>query len=170
MTAIPADLAAALTAADAAGAVLWASGPAVKLAPGWADLPADARDTLRRYRPAVHALLLAHPRPQPDPVWFVRRNLAVFEVPASLAVGQRYVWRSGRCYHRLTPAVLAYLDAAVVRRLPELAPEDRPALLARCGPLSDYVAAHFRPDQWGRAFAGQPVPLNEPACPSPVLA
>lgn len=173
MTALPADLEAALAAADATGSYLWASGPAVqtvKLTPGWADLPADARETLRRHRPAVHSLLLAYPRPRPDPVWFVRRNLAVFEVPASLCVGQRHVWRSGHCYHRLTPAVLAYLDAAVARRLPQLTPADRPELLARCGPLSDYVAAHYRPDQWDRAFVGQPVTLPEPPCPSPALA
>ena len=86
MTAIHPDLEAALAAADAAGARLFLADPAaVKLAAGWADIPAPHRAALAAHRPAVLALLAAHPRPAPDPVWFVRRNLAVYEVPASMA-------------------------------------------------------------------------------------
>lgn len=164
---LPADLDAALMACDLAGVSLVRPPDrpdALHLRDGWAGLPPHHRDILRHHRPALDALLNAQPRPDPDPVWFVRRNLDVIEVPAGLlSPGQRHVWRSGRVYHRLTPLVLAYLEAAAVARYPA----GNSAVVAAAAPLSDYCARHFRGDQWGRAFASPPAVLPEPACPAP---
>lgn len=165
---IPADLEAALAAADLAGVRLWAEGEAVKVRSGWAALPDDAREAMQRHKSVVRKILLANPRPDPDPVWFVRRNLAVYDLPAAATdPGQRWVWVGGKPYHRLTPTVLAYLDVALARALPHLAPDARAEAMARCGPLAGYVAAHFRPDQEVRAFASPPPTLPDPACPAP---
>jgi hypothetical protein len=132
--------------------------------------PDGLRDQLRELRPELVEVLRSNPRPDPDPVAFVARNLDVDLWPFYLVPTTQAVWRGDRPYHRLTPRVWVWLVLAVESKLGGkpgslLARElDYEPATDRVHELGRWVAEHFRPDQIARAMQRrQPLPtLTQP--------
>ncbi len=121
------------------------------------DLPDDLRDLIRSNRTAILMHLSNHPRPDPDPVWFVAKNLDVVAHGLAIVPTMVAVWHGDRPYYRLTPRVYVWLASALDTKWHSLTPYQlqEAAVLAACDQLTalcGYVAAYFRPDQIARAW------------------
>ena len=139
-----------------AGKLIWRAGDA--------GFPDDVRAALRQHRAALAAVLTDHPRPDPDPVLFVARNLDVAAYPLDLTRTVPAVWSAGRPYYRLTPRVWVWLAQAVdhLAAGPQGAPPGFNVAEAAdlvANRLGRWVGAHYRPDQIRRAVRlARPLP------------
>lgn len=113
-------------------------------------IPSDLAPALRPHKLAVAKLLTIYPRPAPDPVLFVAKNLHVEPVAACVAPAV-LIHVGDRPHYRLTPRVWFWLCNAVQSRWDSTSPGDRSPLdeagaeLVRLG--REYIDRHFRPDQ-----------------------
>lgn len=166
---IPAQLESALAECDALGISLRAGDGdrIVFRAPG--GIPATLAATIKANRAALLALLRTYPRPDPDPVLFVARNLDLHTLPFDTACTTAVFHKGNRPYWQVTPAVCWWFARALDGRYRQpdgTYPVEDPAYLAalaRLDELFSYGHRHFRPDQMDRAL-GRPseLPAVEP--------
>lgn len=154
---------AALAECDELNISLWVDNGKLSFRAGAFGFPDSLRDTLRTHRDELFAVLSDDPRPTPEWVPFIARNLDVrwFEFPLVKDVAVLLV--NGRPYFRVTPSILVRFFTAVENRAASLqsdpvafgAFQQVAAMLVDIG---HWVDQHYRPDQISRAFAN-PLPL-----------
>jgi hypothetical protein len=157
---IPPELDTLLGECDRLGMVLTATpagGVRIEYADSTADSPTpEMVEGLKKFKPEIIKLLSESPRTQPDRVLFVARNLDCREFSryTSSAV---WVYIGQRPYYRLTPRVFYWIVDAVEKAHTDAkknGDEAKARQLFASGVLliqfSDYVHAHYRPDQLRR--------------------
>lgn len=150
---------------------LTAPGTGVRSVPGDNSRPLSSvlLDELRPHKAAVIAILKAAPRPAPDPVVFVARNLSTLALPARLAPPVVF-FEGDRPFYRLTPRVLFWLENAVQSVWDSSDKDDATrakleAMAAVLWGLSRWVDRYYRPDQIRR---GRKLAVTLPTIRKPV--
>jgi hypothetical protein len=170
---IPGELDTLLGECDRLGMVLSISptgGVRIEYSDSSADSPTpEMLERLRFYKPAILSLLIHWQLvAQPDPVLFVARNLDIREMTRHGA-GAVWLLVGDRPYYRLTPRVFYWLVNSIEHAHNEAKKKgdhERARQLFEMGSvlprLSDYVHAHFRPDQLrrGRVLAKSGLPVG----------
>lgn len=155
---------------DAIGVALRLNGDKIAFAFGDEGFPPDLRAALTAVRGELMGVLRLNPRPDPDPVLFASKRLDAAYYGAAAVKACRWVYSGDVPYYRVTPAVLAWVGAAI-DRMPRSADPSERIEIGRCfGVLHDYCHAHFRSDQIVRGMLNPSVPKAIPPVDLPSSA
>lgn len=137
----------------------------VKVSPE--HVPVELLNELRSNKDEILAYLVSSPRPEPDLVAFVAKNLDVLEWPKNVVNGVQTFWLGERPYWRLSPVVAAWIE----RKVADLESSARkagksldwlPSAVGLVGKLWDYCTRHFRPHEiWAARQSRGPLPEAE---------
>ena len=159
---ISAPLEIVLARCDAIGVALKINEDKIAISFGDEGFPPDLRAALTAVRDELIGLLRLNTRPDPDPVLFASKRLDTVHYSAAAVKACRWVYCGDVPYYRVTPAVLAWVGAAI-DRMPKTEDPFERIEIDRCfGVLHDYCHAHFRSDQIVRGMLNPSVPKATP--------
>lgn len=156
-----------LAECDELGVALWSSGGKLAFRAGEFGFPDHLRDALRAHRDELCALLADCPRPDPEWVPFVARNLTVCWFEFGLVKTVPVLFIDQRPHYRLTPSTWVRFCLAIDNRAASILNDPVASDEVRTGAellvsLGEWVRAYYRHDQIRRAWHN-PHPL--PALP-----